>query len=145
MILWRGGPCRKSSRTGQSLCLAVKFHLATAPGLNLFTAYGDGFVSVNGVSYRSSVVVLPERMVDPWEVTAFDTLSSSHFEFLSSLGVEVVLLGTGARLRFPPPALQRIVVASGTGLETMDAAAACRTYNILATEGRKVAAAILLD
>jgi uncharacterized protein len=121
----------------------LKFHLATAPGLNLFTGYGNDYVSVNGVRYQSSLVVMPERIVDPWDATAFDTLAASHFEFLSALGAEVVLLGTGARLRFPPPALQRIVLASGAGLEAMDAAAACRTYNILATEGRKVAAAIL--
>ncbi len=122
----------------------MKFHLATAPGLNLFSGYGDGYVAVNGVRHESSLVVLPERIVDPWDAPTFDALASAHFEFLSTLGVQVVLLGTGARLRFPPLSLQRIVLQTGTGLETMDAMAACRTYNILATEGRKVAAAILL-
>jgi uncharacterized protein len=122
----------------------MKFHLATAPGMNLFTGYGDGFVAVNGVRHESSLVVLPERIIDPWDAATFDALATAHFEFLSGLGVEVVLLGTGARLRFPPVSLQRIVLQSGTGLETMDAMAACRTYNILATEGRKVAAAILI-
>jgi uncharacterized protein len=122
----------------------MKFHLATAPGLNLFTGYGDGYVSVNGVRYESSLLVLPERLINPWDVTAFDALGPSHFAFLAGLGVAVVLLGTGARGRFPPASLQRILLESGTGLETMDATAACRTYNILATEGRKVAAAILL-
>jgi uncharacterized protein len=122
----------------------MKFHLATAPGLNLFSGYGDGYVAVNGVRHESSLVVLPERIVDPWDAPTFDALASAHFEFLSTLGVQVVLLGTGARLRFPPVSLQRIVLQTGTGLETMDAMAACRTYNILATEGRKVAAAILL-
>ncbi len=122
----------------------MKFHLATAPGLNLFSGYGDGYVAVNGVRHESSLVVLPERIVDPWDAPTFDALASAHFEFLATLGVQVVLLGTGARLRFPPVSLQRIVLQTGTGLETMDAMAACRTYNILATEGRKVAAAILL-
>jgi uncharacterized protein len=122
----------------------MKFHLATAPGLNLFTGYGTGYVAVNGVRHESSLVVLPERIIDPWEAPAFESLAPPHFEFLCGLGVEVILLGTGARLRFPPVSLQKIVLQSGTGLETMDAMAACRTYNILATEGRKVAAAILL-
>jgi|APFre7841882724_1041349.scaffolds.fasta_scaffold19189_4 uncharacterized protein len=122
----------------------MKFHLATAPGLNLFSGYGDGYVAVNGVRHESSLVVLPERIVDPWDAPTFDALAPAHFEFLSSLGVAVVLLGTGARLRFPAVSLQRIVLETGTGLETMDAMAACRTYNILATEGRRVAAAILL-
>lgn len=122
----------------------MKFHLSTAPGLNLFSGYGDGYVAVNGVRHESSLVVLPERIVDPWDAPTFDALASAHFEFLATLDVQVVLLGTGARLRFPPVSLQRIVLQTGTGLETMDAMAACRTYNILATEGRKVAAAILL-
>jgi uncharacterized protein len=139
MILGCGAPCRKSSLTP-----TVKFHLASASGLNLFTGYGAGYVAVNGTRYESNLVVLPERIIDPWDAMGFEGLATPHFQFLSGLGVEVVLLGTGARLRFPSPALQRIVLESGTGLETMDAMAACRTYNILATEGRKVAAAILL-
>jgi uncharacterized protein len=122
----------------------MKFHLASAPGLNLFTGYGDGYVAVNGVRHEASLVVLPERIIDPWDVPAFDALAPADFEFLGGLGVEVVVLGTGARLRFPPVSMQRIVLQAGTGLETMDAMAACRTYNILAAEGRKVAAAILL-
>lgn len=122
----------------------MKFHLATAPGLNLFSGYGDGYVAVNGVRYESSLVVLPERIVDPWDAPSFEALAPAHFEFLSALGVEVVLLGTGTRLRFPSVSLQKIVLQAGTGLETMDAMAACRTYNILAAEGRKVAAAIVL-
>jgi uncharacterized protein len=122
----------------------MKFHLATAPGVNLFSGYGDGYVAVNGVRYESSLVVLPERIVDPWDAPTFEALTPVHFEFLSGLGVQVVLLGTGGCLRFPPPSLQKIVLQAGIGLETMDAMAACRTYNILAAEGRKVAAAILL-
>jgi uncharacterized protein len=122
----------------------MKFHLATAPGLNIFSGYGDGYVAVNGVRYESSLVVLPERIIDPWDAPTFEALTPAHFGFLSGLGVEVVLLGTGARLRFPPVSLQRIVLQAGTGFEAMDAMAACRTYNILATEGRKVAAAILI-
>lgn len=122
----------------------MKFHLATAPGVNLFSGYGDGFVAVNGVRHEVSLVVMPERIISPWDAPDFDALAPAHFEFLSGLGAEVVLLGTGARLRFPPLSLQRIFLQSGTGLETMDAMAACRTYNILAAEGRKVAAAILL-
>lgn len=122
----------------------MKFHLATAPGVNLFSGYGDGYVAVNGVRHETSLVLMPERIVAPWDAPAFEALGPAHFEFLRGLGAEVVLLGTGARLRFPPASLQRIILQAGTGLETMDAMAACRTYNILAAEGRKVAAAILL-
>ena len=122
----------------------MKFHLAGTSGLNVFTGYGAGYVSVNGARCESSVVVLPERPVEPWDVAGFDALGPAHFEFLSGLGVGIVLLGTGPRLRFPDAALQRIVLCAGTGLEVMDTTAACRTYNILAAEGRQVAAAILL-
>lgn len=122
----------------------MKLHLATAPGVNLFSGYGDGYVAVNGVRHETSLVVMPERVVAPWEVAGFAALAPAHFEFLAGLGAEIVLLGTGPRLRFPPVALQRLILQAGAGLETMDAMAACRTYNILAVEGRKVAAAILL-
>jgi uncharacterized protein len=122
----------------------MKFHLAGTAGLNVFTGYGAHYVAVNGVRSESSVVVLPERLIDPWDAAGFDALGAAHFEFLCGLGVEIVLLGTGPRLRFPALALQKIVLSSGTGLEVMDTAAACRTYNILATEGRRVAAAIVL-
>ncbi len=140
MILLRDAPCRNSKLNPSS----VKFHLANAAGLNVFTGYGEGYVAINGARCESSVVVLPERIINPWDAAGFDALAPAHFEFLSQLGVEVILLGTGPRLRFPSPALQSIVLRSRIGLEVMDASAACRTYNILATEGRKVAAAILL-
>ena len=122
----------------------MKFHLADTSGLNVFTGYGAGYVDINRTRCESSVVVLPDRIVSPWDAATFDALAPAHFEFLAGLGMEIVLLGTGPRLRFPAPALQRIVLEKGTGLEMMDASAACRTYNILASEGRKVAAAILL-
>ncbi|MBI2225497.1 MAG: hypothetical protein HYU44_11240, partial [Betaproteobacteria bacterium] len=71
-------------------------------------------------------------------------LAASHFEFLLALKPEIVLLGTGAMLRFPSPALSRCLTEAHVGLEVMDTNAACRTYNILAAEGRNVAIAILL-
>ncbi len=141
MILLRDAPSRNSKHDPG----AVKFHLADTSGLNVFTGYGEGYVTVNRVRCESSVVVLPERLINPWDASGFDALAPAHFEFLAGLGVQIVLLGTGPRLRFPAPALQRIVLTTGTGLEVMDASAACRTYNILAAEGRSVAAAILLS
>jgi uncharacterized protein len=80
-----------------------------------------------------------------WSATAFEALDASHFAPLADLGVEVVLFGSGARIRFPRPAWIAPLAARRIGLETMDTAAACRTYNILAQEGRTVAAALLLE
>jgi uncharacterized protein len=122
----------------------LKLHLAGAPGRNHFTGYGPGYVIVNGTRYERSLVVLPDRIVADWPATTFESLEPGHLERLVALGVEVVLLGTGASLRFPRPEITRPLVEARVGLEIMDVPAACRTYNILTAEERKVAAALLL-
>jgi uncharacterized protein len=123
----------------------LKLHLTGSRNLNLFTAYGEGYVAVNGRRIESSVIVLPERIVEDWGAASFDALTAAHMAALAGLDCEVVLLGTGQLLRFPRPELMRPLVQAGVGIEVMDLRAACRTYNILATEGRKVAAALLFD
>jgi uncharacterized protein len=120
----------------------VKLHASGPIPYNTITGYGDDYVTVNGERHDSSVVVLPERIL-PWPAQAFDTLSSENFEFLKNLGAEIVLLGTGARQRFPHPRLTAALTSAGIGVEVMDLKAACRTYNILVAEERKVAAALL--
>jgi len=89
-------------------------------------------------------VVVAEAVHEDWRVASFDELSEAHFDYLLTLKPDVLLLGTGARQRFPHPRLYRSLTDAGIGVECMDTAAACRTYNILVTEDRKVAAAILL-
>ena len=121
----------------------MKLHASAAAGRNVFTAYGADFVAVNGERRTASVVVLPDRVLD-WPVASFESLGAAHFAQLAALGAELVLLGTGARLRFPAPALTAPLAAAGIGLEVMDVQAACRTYNILAAEERKVAAALVI-
>ncbi len=121
----------------------MKLHIAAATTENRFTGYGPGYVMVNNVRHEKNVIVLPERMV-PWNVSAFETLGEQDFEFLVKLAPEIVLLGTGANLRFPHPALSQSLASARIGLEVMNTPAACRTYNILMAEGRKVAAALLL-
>ena len=123
--------------------LAVKLHLSAPQARNLFTAYGAGYVSVNGARHDENLIVLPERIV-PWRAASFESLRAEDFEELARLDLEVVLLGTGAALRFPQPQLTRALVEAGIGLEVMDVQAVCRTYNILAAEERRVAAALLL-
>jgi uncharacterized protein len=122
----------------------LKLHLAPNSGRNSFTAYGPGYVAVNGVRYQRSLIVLPERIVADWPATTFDMLSNEHFTALAGLDADIVLLGTGDALRFPRPEITRPLVEAGIGLEVMDVQAACRTYNILMDEQRKVAAALLL-
>jgi uncharacterized protein len=122
----------------------MKLHASAPSGVQVVTAYGDDYVAVNGVRYRESIVVMPERML-AWSARSFDRLTGEDFGFLASLEAEIVLLGTGPRQRFPHPQLTAPLVRAGVGLEVMDAQAACRTYNILVAEGRKVAAALLFE
>jgi uncharacterized protein len=123
----------------------VKLHRTGSASLNLFTAYGEGYVSVNGRRIETSVIVLPDRLVEDWGATRFESLAAAHMVALAGLDREVVLLGTGRLLRFPRPEVLRPLVQAGVGVEVMDVQAACRTYNILASEERRVAAALLLD
>jgi uncharacterized protein len=111
----------------------------------MFTGYGDGYVMVNGRRVERSVVVLPERILSDWPATRFDELAAEHFSMLAGFGLEIVLLGTGKRLRFPSPEVLRPLIRTGLGVEVMDIQAACRTYNILVSEARKVAAALLFE
>lgn len=97
---------------------------------------------IDGVWHRHSVILTPAA-VTVWEVAAVAELTARHFERLADLGAEVVLLGTGARLTFVPAALTQALMRRRIGLEVMDTPAACRTYNILAGDGREVAAGLI--
>ena len=120
----------------------MKLHQAVAAGDNTFTGYGDDYVSVNGERRTTSAIVMPERILD-WSVAAFDQLRAEDFTVFETLGVDIVLLGTGRKQRFPHPSLTAALSRAGIGVEVMDLQAACRTYNILVAEARKVAAALL--
>jgi uncharacterized protein len=122
----------------------VKLH-ASAPGsANVINAYGEGYVMVNGERHAASVIVTAGAVL-AWEAEAFDSLKESDFERLKDLGLEIVLLGTGPRQRFPHPRLTAALTSAGIGVEVMDMQAACRTYNILVAEERRVAAALLFE
>ena len=123
----------------------LKLHLSNISGINAFTGYGEGYVMVNRQRYGHNLVVLREQIVSDWQPAGFDQLCAADFARLAELEPEVVLLGTGSRLRFPRPELTRALLEARIGLEVMDIQAACRTYNILAAEERKVAAALLFS
>jgi uncharacterized protein len=122
----------------------MKLHLTLGAGLQLFTGYGPGYVAVNGMRHEQCVLVTPQEVV-AWAVTGFDALTRADFGFIADLKPEIVIFGTGATQRFPRPELARALAAEGKGVEVMDTRAACRTYNILASESRKVVAAILVE
>jgi uncharacterized protein len=120
----------------------VKFHVTSHAGLNAFSAYGEDFVRVGEQRYERNLIVTPDRVL-PWQAASFAALSEADFAPLLELGVDILLLGTGARQRFPHPGLTRALAARRIGVEAMDLQAACRTFNILVAEERRVAAALL--
>lgn len=121
----------------------MKFQLETAPGQNRFTGYGAGYVAVNQVRHEKSLIVTASRLLFDWP-SRWQDLAPAHFEFLLSLQPEIVILGSGGVLKFPHPSLSRSLQVARIGFESMDTPAACRTYNILAGEGRNVIAAVLM-
>lgn len=122
----------------------MKLHLTTAENNNLITAYGDDYIEVNRVRYSHSIIVTPAQIISPWTEAAFADLSDADFSAALSLKPEVVLLGTGSRHLFLHPRNYQSLSNQGIPLECMTTAAACRTYNILMSEGRAVAAAMIL-
>ncbi|MBF5012749.1 Mth938-like domain-containing protein [Burkholderia pseudomultivorans] len=123
----------------------LKLHQDTSGALNTVTGYGPDYVDVNLERHETSVIVLPGAPVREWPVASFDALAPEHFAMLLDPAPELVIFGSGARLRFPHPRLLAALAAKRIGVETMDFQAACRTYNILMAEGRKVAAALLIE
>ncbi len=109
------------------------------------SAYGPGWLAVNGEKLTASTVLGSRGLRLDWQVARFEDLTPAHFAQLAESGPELVLFGSGTRLRFPPPAWLADLMTKRIGLETMDTPAACRTYNILAGEGRHVVVALLLE
>lgn len=123
----------------------MKIEREEAAGLNQFTAYGDGWVAVGGERLTAGALVAARDLVTGWGPPSIDRLESAHVEAIAALDPEVVLLGTGRAFRFPGPALLAPLHARRIGVEVMDTRAACRTYNLLLAEGRRVVAAIIVD
>jgi uncharacterized protein len=123
----------------------MKYDVLQAGNQNMITGYGDGFVSINTQRYNSSVIVTPNRAVTEWSAREFAALRSADFQALIDLHPEIVLLGTGERQQFPRPEFMRMFAEARIGFEAMDSRAACRTYNILMSEGRDVVAALIVN
>ncbi|MEW6560946.1 Mth938-like domain-containing protein [Thiomonas bhubaneswarensis] len=117
-----------------------------APDTQMVSAYGPGYVEVNGVRHTQACVFAPQQAPKPWGVDRITSLQTSHIDALLLDPLpEVVLIGTGQRQHMLAPALMRQLMARRIGWEVMDTAAACRTYNILAGEGRQVLAALMIE
>ena len=122
----------------------MKVTLSTSGTSFSFTAYGDGWVEVNGQRHTRSLVLDPGHSPAAWAEN-FAALDEDAFRSLLDWQPDIVIFGSGRSFRFPHPKLTRFLAEARIGVEVMDTPAACRTYNVLAGEGRKVLAAILID
>jgi uncharacterized protein len=123
----------------------MKIERETAAGKNTFTAYGDGWVEVAGRRVTGNLVVAADRMLEGWAAGGIGTLTEGETAALVDWKPEILLLGSGASFRFPDPAAVAPLYRAGIGIEVMDTRAACRTYNILLGEGRRVVAALIVE
>ncbi len=123
----------------------MKLQADRIDGLNAISRHGRSGVIVNGREYTESCVVPWQGEVTSWAPGSFDALAREHFDLLATMQPQLVVFGSGARLRFPPPRLLAGLMSARIGFEAMDTAAACRTYNVLLQEGRAVVAALLFD
>ena len=123
----------------------MKLQAVRIEGQNAIARHGPDGVIVNGVEHRSSVLVPASGDPVAWPVATFEALTEAHFEAIAALAPELVIFGSGTRIRFPHPSLLRPLISRRIGVETMDTAAACRTYNVLLADGRAVIAALLFE
>lgn len=123
----------------------MKLHSSTTKQYQTVTGYDDRGVEINAQRFDFSLIVMPETAPRAWPVASFEALTEAHFEAIEADRPDVVILGTGARQRFVHPRLIAGLSARRIGVECMDSQAACRTYNILMGEGRKVTLALIIE
>lgn len=123
----------------------MKLHATSTQQYQTVTGYDDTGVNINNRRFSHSLIVLPEIAPVEWPVASFDNLSVTHIDQIDATTPDVVILGTGMKQRFIHPKLTSSLTARRIGVECMDNQAACRTYNILMAEGRKVALALIIE
>jgi uncharacterized protein len=123
----------------------MKLHSATTRQYQTVTGYDDDGVEINAQRYAFSLIVMPESAPRPWNVPNFEALTAAHFDKIEEDTPDVVILGTGERQRFVHPKLIGALSKRHIGVECMDSKAACRTYNVLMGEGRKVTLALIIE
>lgn len=122
----------------------MKFHPDSISAQSI-SGYGPGWIGIGKEKITTSVVISSDGERFDWGCNRFEALTPQHFAQLAAMNAELVIFGSGSRIRFPQPVWIKSLVEQQTGIETMDTQAACRTYNILASEGRRVVVALLLE
>jgi uncharacterized protein len=116
-----------------------------AAGSNIIHAYSHQAIDINGRAYHRSLVVSNRTLITDWPVASILELDEHHLQVLLATQPEVIIIGTGMKQAFPKPEIWARLLRHGTGIEFMDSGAACRTYNILLSEDRRVTAGIILE
>ncbi len=122
----------------------MKLHVTPTQQYQTVTGYEQDWIEINAVRFDHSLIVLPEIAPMRWPVTDFESLRTEDFQAVEAQAPDLLILGTGSRQRFVSPRLVAGLISRRIGVECMDNQAACRTYNILMAEGRKVALAVIL-
>lgn len=123
----------------------MKLHASSTRQYQTVTGYFENGVEINAQPYDYSLIVMPEEAPRAWPVVSFEDLTATHFEQILADQPDVVILGTGLKQRFVHPKLSAPLTMKRIGVECMDTQAACRTYNILMAEGRKVTLALIIE
>lgn len=143
-------PCRSAIERARRVGVGVaadtdmKLHALSREG-NVVTGVGPGWLRIGNIVHRQSLLLTPDAVLPGWAPRGWEGLAADDFAAVVALHPEVVLFGSGGSLRFVSARLTHVLAESGIGLETMDTPAACRTFNILAAEGRRVAAALIIE
>lgn len=107
-------------------------------------SYSNGVITVNNEQYINSFIISPKKLIQDWPPVNFIDLATHHIQQIISLQPEIIILGTGSSIHFPAPELIAGIFELDIGFEVMDTGAACRCYNLLVSEGRNVAAGLLM-
>ncbi|HWW19612.1 MAG TPA: Mth938-like domain-containing protein [Steroidobacteraceae bacterium] len=120
----------------------MRLALESDPSIHLVRSYGEGVITVGAQELRGPCVIAPHGLLTEWSATSVDELTEPQFAMLLTMPANIVLLGTDAAAQWPPAAIRAWCHSKGIALETMNLGAACRTYNILASEQRAVVAGL---
>jgi len=123
----------------------MKFSAADSGDGHLIQGYESGRILIDGKSYHRGLILTPERILDGWGPSNPADLSEDDVRALIELDPQVIVIGTGQRQVFPSPAVYASAMRHGVGVEIMDTGAACRTYNIVMAEGRRIVAGLIVE
>ena len=110
----------------------------------VITAYDNDAISINGKTFSQSLIIANTQLNENWDIAAIEQLAPNHIDLVLSFNPELIIIGTGSKLIFPAVEIYSAIIDRGIGVDFMDTHAACRTYNILMSEGRDVVAGLIL-